>query len=392
MKSFLIDTYNPATGSTRAVVSLLLALTLAGCGKTEVEAPATTQVTDLNQVELTPELQQQIKLHKVGESEIREVLRIPGSIHVDEQRVARMGAPVTGRITDIDVVLGQDVKEGQLLATLNSTELAQNQLTYIKAQQQIALQTKAVERAKLLLEADVIGAAELQRREAELSAAHAELNAARDQLQILGMSDNAITQLSKSSSIRSYSSVSARLAGTVISRNVNLGQVVQPAEELFIVADLSHVWAVAEVPEQQIELIQEGEEVSIEVPALSDREFTGRLIYVGDVVNPKTRTVTVRTDLKNTEGDIKPDMLVSMLVQSKPSSRIVVPAQAIVRENDRDHVFVQMAPNKYRLREVVLGPEYHGKVAVLSGLDIGETVVGEGAFHVNNERKRKELE
>lgn len=385
-------TNNNSSTFQQAIIGVMLTLALAACGKSEPEKEAAQQPVDPNQVELSPQLQSQIKTFQVAESDIREVLRIPGSIHVDEQRVARMGAPVTGRITDIDVVLGQDVKQGQLLATLNSTELAQNQLTYIKAQQQIALQTKAVERAKLLLEADVIGNAELLRREAELSAAKADLNAARDQLEILGMSDKAIAQISQSNQIRSYSNVSARLAGTVISRKVNLGQVVQPAEELFIVADLSHVWAVAEVPEQQIELIQEGEEVSIEIPALGGRQFTGRLIYVGDVVNPKTRTVTVRTDLKNTNSDIKPDMLVSMLVQSKPTARPVVPVQGIVRENDRDHVFVQVAPNKFRLREVVLGPEYDSKVAIVSGVDIGEVVVGEGAFHVNNERKRKELE
>lgn len=385
-------TNNNSSRFQQAIIGVMLTLALAACGKAEPEKETAQQPVDPNQVELSAQLQSQIKTFQVVESDIREVLRIPGSIHVDEQRVARMGAPVTGRITDIDVVLGQDVKQGQLLATLNSTELAQNQLTYIKAQQQIALQTKAVERAKLLLEADVIGAAELQRREAELSAAKADLNAARDQLEILGMSDKAIAQISQSNQIRSYSNVSARLAGTVISRKVNLGQVVQPAEELFIVADLSHVWAVAEVPEQQIELIQEGEEVSIEIPALGGRQFTGKLIYVGDVVNPKTRTVTVRTDLKNTNSDIKPDMLVSMLVQSKPTARPVVPVQGIVRENDRDHVFVQVAPNKFRLREVVLGPEYDSKVAIVSGVDIGEIVVGEGAFHVNNERKRKELE
>ena len=374
-----------------ALIGVMLALALAGCGKTEAPEKAAEPV-DPNVVELTPELQAKLKLATVAQAEIREVLRIPGSIQVDEQRVARMGAPVTGRITDIDVVLGQDVKQGQLLATLNSTELAQNQLTYIKAQQQIALQTKAVERARLLLEADVIGAAELLRREAELSAAQADLNAARDQLQILGMSDKAIAQISQSSQIRSYSSVSARLAGTVISRKVNLGQVVQPAEELFIVADLSHVWAVAEVPEQQVELIQEGEEVSIEIPALGQRHFTGRLIYVGDIVNPKTRTVTVRTDLKNTDHTIKPDMLVSLLVMGKPTPKLSVPVKAIVREEDRDHVFVQIAPNKYRLREVTVGSEYEGFVAIASGLSEGEVVIGDGAFHANNERKRKELE
>lgn len=365
---------------------------LAGCQAKEEAAPVAAEPVDPNVVEINADLQSQIKLATIENASIREVLRIPGSIQVDEQRMARIGAPVTGRITDIDVVLGQDVKQGQTLATLNSTELAQNQLTFIKAMQQISLQTKAVERAKLLLEADVIGAAELQRREAELSAAQADLNAARDQLMVLGMSEKAVAKLASSSQISSFSNVSARLSGTVINRNVNLGQVVQPAEELFVVADLSHVWAVAQVPEQQVELIQEGEEVSIEIPALNNEQVQGKLIYVSDVVNPQTRTVTVRTDLDNHKSTMKPDMLVSMLVLSKPVQRLAVPVQAVVRENDKDHVFIQLAPNKYRLREVILGSEYQGMVAVQTGVEPGETVVAEGAFHLNNERKRKELE
>lgn len=373
-------------------LSLFLVFGLVACKGKEEAKPEATEAVDPNVVEITPQLQEQVKTMTVGQSEIREILRVPGSIQVDEQRVARLGASVTGRIHDIDAVLGQEVKRGQVLATLNSTELAINQLSYIKAVQQISLHTKAVERARLLLESDVISAAELQRREAELAAAQAELFAARDQLMVLGMSESAVKQLSKSGQMRSYSSVTSRVNGTVISRKVNLGQVVQPAEELFIVADLSRVWAVAEVPEQQIELIQEGEEVNIEIPALGSKEITGKLIYVGDVVNPQTRTVTVRTEVDNPDGSIKPDMLVSMLVQSKPVNRVAVPVKGIVRENDKDHVFVQIAPNKYRLREVVLGTQYRDIVAVTSGVVEGEVVVSDGAFHLNNERKRKELE
>lgn len=373
-------------------LSLLLTFNLTACKPNKEAAPVAPVVVDPNLVEINPQLQQQLKLAAVGKVDMREILRVSGSIQVDEQRVARLGASVTGRINDIDAVLGQHVKQGQVLATLNSTELAQNQLSYIKALQQISLHTKAVERARLLLEADVISAAELQRREVELAAAQAELYAARDQLLVLGMSEHAIKQLTNTGQMRSFSSVTARLDGTVISRKVNLGQVVQPAEELFIVADLSHVWAVAEVPEQQIELIQKGEDVKIEIPALGGKQMTGKLIYLGDVVNPQTRTVTVRTDIQNAGGSIKPDMLISMLVQSKPMPHLAVPLQAIVRENDKDHVFVQIAPNKYRLREVVLGAEYAGMVAVIRGVDEGEVVVGEGAFHLNNERKRKELE
>lgn len=371
---------------------LALALLLAACKPAATPDETVAEQQDPNVVELTPILQSQAKIAAVDKAEIREVLRVPGSIQVDDQRVARIGASVTGRITDINAMLGQDVRQGEVLATLNSTELAQNQLLYIKAAQQIALQTKAVERARLLLEADVIGAAELQRREAELSAAQADLYTAKEQLQVLGMSEKAIAQIARSGQIRSYSNVDARLSGTVISRKVNLGQVVQPAEELFIVADLSRVWAVAEVPEQQVELVQEGEDVEIEIPALSNRKFTGKLIFVGDVVNPLTRTVTVRTDLENSDEAIKPDMLVSMLVQSKLTQQLAVPRPAVVRENDRDYVYVEIGPNKFRLREVELGTEYREMAVVVSGLDEGEKIIVDGAFHVNNERKRKELE
>ena len=374
------------------LIVLSLMLMLVACKGANNQPSAKKQEVDPNLVELSADLQKKVTLVKVGQADIREVLRIPGSIQVDEQRMARIGAPVTGRITEIDAQLGQHVKQGQALATLNSTELAQNQLVYIKALQQIDLQTKAVDRARVLLEADVISKAELQRRESELSAARADLNAAADQLQVLGMSPQGIARLSKSSQMHSFSTVTTRISGTVITRKINLGQVVQPADELFVVADLSKVYAVAEVPERQIDLIEKGQEVDILIPSINDKPIKGKLVYVSDIVNPETRTVMVRSELSNSEHEIKPDMLVSMLVQSKPISKLSVPVKAIVREHDKNHVFVQIGPSKYRLREVDIGDEFNGMVAIISGVEEGEIIVTDGAFHVNNERKRKELE
>jgi len=373
---------------------MLGAFTLNGCG--EGKDPSKTApvkvLADPNLVKTSPELESRLKLVRVIKVEMREIIRIPGSISVDEQRVARIGAAVTGRISDINVVLGQYVKKGDVLATLNSTELAQNQLVFMKARQQIQLQTKAVERAQLLLNADVIGTAELQRREVELAGAKAELNATSDQLHVLGMTDKAIAELEQTNNIRSVSSVTARLGGTIISRKVNLGQVVQPADELFIVADLSHVWAVAEVPERQAELIQKGQEVTVEIPAYGSKQISGKLIYVGETVNPQTRTISVRMDLNNSDRLIKPEMLASMLVRSNPVLRLAIPMEAVVRENDQDYVFVQVAPNQYRLRLVKLGQTYDGMRAVLSDLVETDTIVSTGAFHLNSQRKVKELE
>lgn len=381
----------------RVLFSTLLTAALAvmstACSEKPAPVPETKEVVDPSLVTLTKELQANVKTGPVTEIQFVDTLRIPGRIQVDEQFESRAGASITGRISTLDVNLGDEVKAGQRLATIKSTELAQYQLSYIKASQQMQLHKKAVDRAKQLLEADVISQAELQRREGELNAANAELNAARDQLLVLGMAPNSISQLGLANSGMSTSQVNSKITGTVIERKARLGQVVAPAEELFVIADLSHVWAVAEIPEQQIAHISEGQSINIEVPALDDAELTGTLAFVGDIVNPATRTVMARANISNNKMLLKPDMLITILLEAKPEKVVAVPATAVVRENNADHVFVQtMKPTQYKLIPVTLGRTYEGQREVLQGLQPGDQIVLDGAFHVNNERKRKEME
>jgi membrane fusion protein, heavy metal efflux system len=381
----------------RILISILFTAALAvmstGCSEKPAPAAETKAVVDPNLVTLTPELEANIKTGAVTEIQFVDTLRIPGRIQVDEQYESRAGASITGRISTLDVNLGDEVKAGQRLATIKSTELAQYQLSYIKASQQVQLQTKAVDRAKQLLEADVISQAELQRREGELHAANAEVNAARDQLLVLGMAPNNISRLGLQNSGMSTSQVNSKITGTVIARKARLGQVVAPAEELFVIADLSHVWAVAEIPEQQIAHIREGQSLNIEVPALDDAELTGTLAFVGDIVNPATRTVMARANISNDKMLLKPDMLITILLEAKPETVIAIPSTAVVRENNADHVFAQTLKSKqYKLLPVTLGRTYDGKKEVLQGLQPGDQIVLDGAFHVNNERKRKEME
>ncbi|SDK81047.1 membrane fusion protein, cobalt-zinc-cadmium efflux system [Methylophilus rhizosphaerae] len=375
------------------ILTAALALLSTACSEKPVPPPETKVAIDPNLVTLTPELEANVKIGAVSEIQFVDTLRIPGRIQVDEQHESRAGASITGRISTLDVHLGDEVRTGQRLATIKSTELAQYQLNYIKASQQMQLQTKAVDRAKQLLEADVISLAELQRREGELNAASAEVNAARDQLLVLGMTSGSIAQLSLHNSGMSTSQVTSKINGTVIARNARLGQVVAPAEELFVIADLSHVWAVAEVPEQQIAHIREGQSLNIEVPALDDAELTGTLSFVGDIVNPATRTVMARANISNPDMQLKPDMLITILLEAKPEKVIAIPSTAVVRENNADYVFSQTLKSKqYKLLPVTLGRSYHGQREVLQGLQPGDQIVLDGAFHVNNERKRKEME
>ena len=159
----------------------------------------------------------------------------------------------------------------------------------------------------------------MQRIEAELEAVKADFRASKDQLEILGTSEKAIEKLESSGQVNSYGDVISRTNGTIITKVINLGQIVQPEDVLFSVADLSKLWGVAEIPEQQVAFVQKDQDVTIEVPALN-KKIQGKIVYEGDVVNPETRTVMVRTEIDNADLKLKPDMLISMFIQSKKVS------------------------------------------------------------------------
>ena len=366
-------------------VSLLIA-----CSKSE----DTSQKKKLDPLEvvISPEIQKQIKTDMVNYQDISETLLIPGRLETQNRRLAKIGSPIIGRVSDLYVSLGDVVKKGQVLARVNSIELTQTQLTLIKSSQLIGLKTKAVERAKLLFEADVISKAEMLRVENELDAVKADYRASRDQLIVLGMSEKAVEKIETSGQINSFGDVISRFDGIIISRSINVGQIVNPQDTLFQVADLSKLWAVALIPEQQSSFIQKDEVVTIEIPALDNKKIETKIIFEDSIVDPQTRTVMVRAELDNPNLLLKPDMLTSMHIRSKKISRIAIPISSLVRENDRAHVFVQNTPQTFRLREVELGTKDGNLITVLGGIAQGETIVSDGAFHLNSERKKKELE
>ena len=343
-------------------------------------------------VTASPSLLKLLKIAAVGHAELRDSLRVPARVDLDQHRMARIGATVTGRIVETKAWIGQVVRKGETLAILNSTELGMAQAAYLKASSQVNLRELAVSRARRLLESDVIASAELLEREGALREAEVDLRAATDQLRVMGMNEADLSRLARDRTIHSFTSIVASLSGVVIERNVTVGQVVQPADALFTVADLSHVWLVAELPEQQAHWARLGDEAYADIAALHDENLSGKLIYVADLVNPDTRTVTVRMDMPNPERILKPHMLATLLIRKQGANYLVLPDSAVIRDENKDHVFVQIAPNKFDLRPVQLGEDEGGIRPIISGLKQGEKVVTDGGFHLNNERLRKELE
>jgi cobalt-zinc-cadmium efflux system membrane fusion protein len=378
------------------LVALLAAIT-ASCGdKGEPVAPANGKPHQAPADPLTvlPEkaVAAQLGIQEVTQRLVSNELRVPGRVELDERRVARIGANATGRITEVLVNRGEAVRVGQPLARIHSNELGTAQFALLKARSQVELFERAAVRAQQLYEADVIGLAELQRRENELNIGRAEVRSATNQLKVLGMTDAEIAKVVESSEIHSTFSVSSTITGVVVDRQVTRGQVVQPSDALYTVADLSSVWVVAEVPEQQSSGVAVGQSVDIEVPALPNEKLRTKLIYVDSIVHPETRTVVVRSQLDNRRGLLKPAMLATIVIEGPAEKALVIPAEAVVNENGIDHVFVDVGSGRYRLTPVKVDEEREGIRVVRSGLKEAQRIVVKGAFHLNSDRKRRELE
>ena len=372
----------------------VLALALSACSPQPSTPSAQTNQTpsDPALIQVGPEMAKRFQVEAVTMTDIVEFQNVPGRIEANDRMVTRIGAAVTGRVTEVMVDVGDRIAAGQPLASIASPELSQTQMSYLRAHSSASLAERAVERAKLLFQADVIGSAELQRRESELAVARAESRALGDQLRLMGLSTQGLERLKEQGTLQPVGHVLASQAGIVIERKVSSGQVAQPGDPLFTVADLSNVWVVGALPEQTAKAVQVGQGVDIEVPALDGKKITGKIVYVGDTVSPETRTVPIRTQVDNPKRDMKPQMLANMRIRGEVRRQLVVPQESVIRENDQDQVYVQIAPGQFRLTQVELSHAVNDSRPVIKGLHENDQVVTHGAFHLHHERKRAELQ
>lgn len=374
---------------------IFITLLLGGCSKNE---PVDTlqkeskEERDINSITVRPELADRLKIGKPALIDLADKIQVPSRIQVDEERTAQIGSYVTGRITNMFVILGDYVKAGAPLARITSPDLTQAQLAYLRASSRVTVTQKSDERARHLLAADVIPLAEVERRQSDLEIARAELGAATDQLRLLGMTDVELKELAKNGKILPWLDIKATREGYVIARNVIMGQVVQPSDPLFQVADLSHVWVVGDVPEQIARDVRLGQHVEINIPAMGNISLDGVIIFVSDIVNRATRTVMTRVMVENPDRKLKPDMLANMHITDPQHKVLVVPEGAVVRELNQDYVFILISHEHFQRIPVELGPEVAGFRPVLSGLTIDQHIVMAGAFHLDSERKLAELE
>jgi RND family efflux transporter MFP subunit len=321
-------------------------------------------------------------------------LRVPGIVKPNEYREVHVTPIADGIVRQVPVVLGDHVRTGQPLAVIFSSELAEAETQYLAYLAELDAEHKKLQRTQNLVR---LGAASRQEEE-EVTAAHAtheaHVRAALERLRLLGAGERQIAALKEAEQIDSNVTVPAPIDGVVLARTANLGLVVNKAQELFTVADLSTVWIMASLNEKDFASVQVGSAARITAPAYAGRTWNGRVTYIDPQVDPNTRTAQARIEVANTRESLRFQMYVDVEFTSQGAVGTVLPEAAVQSIGDRQFVFLPIKDNEgsFAMRVVRLGPAANGYYAVLDGLRLNDEVVTEGSFILKAEGVRQHPE
>ncbi|GKS63721.1 hypothetical protein YTPLAS72_10250 [Nitrospira sp.] len=385
----------------KLIRSLVVCLIIAGGLGCENRSANTTPVkkdqgsAQSRLLRLTPEelSRMQPELVPVAEGELLLHRQFPATVQANQNELAEVTTLIRGRVVKVHVDVGQDVKNGALLAMLHSVDLGVAEGEYLKAGARLHEAELAYLRAKELYENKAISLAELLRREAVMKTVRTEVREAQNRLELLGVPREEIDRLERDHTIKANVPLRAPFAGRVITRNLTQGEVVETEQKLFTVANLTDVWVIGNVPEKDVQFIRKDRKVNVILAAYPHAIFPGAITYIGDTLDPATRTMSLRVTVPNPDRLLKPEMFAIVSVYGTSSEDVLsIPLAAVQDGSDDKMVFVQREPGVFEARPVKLGHEEGDIVTVLEGVKVGEQVVTKGSFALKSQMERDKIE
>jgi Cu(I)/Ag(I) efflux system membrane fusion protein len=323
------------------------------------EPAAPSQIPGYSIVTISPERQQRIGVRtgKVEHGKLLMDIRAVGIIEPDQARLSRVQPRISGWVTKVHVnFVGQEVKKGDPLLEIYSPELVATQEEYL-----IALEAGQDSLAK----------------------------AARRRLQLWDVPADEIKELEKTKKARETLLLRARISGRVLERNALEGTRVEPAMELYRIADLSVVWLQAKIYEYELPHVEIGQPVHITLVSQPERVIEGEIAFIEPVFQETTRTVKVRVVLKNPKNELRPGMYADLKIDHDMGHGLLIPESALMRTGERTLAFRVLPENRFEPVEVKIGSRFGDRFEVLAGLSAGDTVVTSAGFLIDSESRLK---
>jgi cobalt-zinc-cadmium efflux system membrane fusion protein len=339
-----------------------------------------------------------VRVGQVKPQKLASQIELPGVISLNENKTAHVNSFIHGQISKLSVDLGSKVRKGQTIVVLNSPDYAQLQADFLQSRAAYNLSRTEYERAKALWEKKAIGENEYLMREAEHEKLSTEYGALGSKLHSLGITHDQIAELiekCKQVQVEEYKcdvadpnlAILSPLSGTVIFRDVIVGQHIEPEQTLFTVADLRTLWVLLDAYEKDIPYINAQSEVKITSDLFPERHFNGKITYISDLIDEKLRTLKIRVEVENSEGLLKPNMYIRGVIENAATEEelLAIPDSAVQTLDGKKVVFVQEREDVFAVRPVSLGNKVGDNRIIMSGLKKDEWIVTKGAFTLKSE-------
>ncbi len=312
----------------------------------------------------------------VHSTESTDYLEVPAHVTADPAHVVHIYPPLSGRILGLSILPGQTVAKGQVIAQLQSNDIAVARVDFEKAKIEVLRADRALTRGKLLLAHDVMSQADYYELEATDQVAHSELDRSRQHIQQLGFAENGVSDTI---------ALRAPISGAVLDIGTATGEMqrsLDNATAIATIANLDTVWIVGDVFERDLATLRPGRTVDVVVPAYPDLKLSGRIDNISDALDPNTHTLKLRIVLANPKHLLKSDMFATVRVAGAARRAFILPSTAVLHEGDKTFVFISSAAGKFDQRIVTVGRSLVSgdvkSIEILSGLNDGDKVVTVG--------------
>jgi len=363
----------------RFAVTCLLASALSACshGSTELpsQGPMVIAEHGLLRVPEKSPLRTQLVVQSVERRNAPHAVVFPATIEADPSRTANVLPALTGKLVELKVGLGDHVTRGQLLAVIDSGDLAQAYADVEKARDAFDLAKKALDRAHGVQAAGGAAQKDLEAAQSSYNQALAESGRAQTRLAAVGGAPGSARTMN----------VIAPANGYVTALSVSSGMYVNdPTAAMMTIANLDEVWITANVPEGELSLVAKGQSVDATLAAYPDEVFHGRVSFVSPVLQADTRRDLVRVAVANADGRLKPNMFADASFSIQQPAQLVVPESALLMNNDSTTVFVEVSPWTFERRTVELSYDDSAGARVVKGLKAGDRVIVRGGVLLND--------
>ena len=332
----------------------------------------------------------------VKKTEVGKEIRTTATIEPDETRISHVAPRIPGRVINVKVLLGDKVKEGQILAELDSLQVGKAKADFLKAKADLQVARANYDREKRLYEQKISSEKEYLDAKGEFLKSEAQLKSSREALRVLGLTNSQISEITWGGGEHplSHFPLIAPFSGTVIEKHIVLGELVKPDNKPYTIADLSRVWIQIDIYEKDLRWVNNGTDVNITVNAYPEKEFGGKVTYISDILDESTRTAKARVEISNNEKFLKTGMFATALItvsESGEEPSIVIPDSALYSVRGKDVVFVKVDKREYEVRVVSLGRDSGSSAEILGGITEGEEIVTDGGFHLKSAYLKEEL-